>query len=229
MSRSHYVLVTLLALSVAGCGRAPESIGASRHQNFLLDAPVADAFWQETQLTKDAIALEDMIREMTAAARKGEPAKCDGTSLSDPSFAGCSESQLKGRLLGALPFGSKEVDSDSLSPAMADVFTQLEAVDDGIDQLLIAQRAETVRLRQEMTQGVITEQVFNARLAEMADNRRTVADTLALGTDRAAKARLMLTRAQGKGQDGLSWYVASMKQVEETTRAGQARLMAAEG
>lgn len=233
MSRSHIVLLALVALMTAACGRAPDTIGASRLQNFLLDDPVADAYWQETELTRNAIALEDSIREMTVAARKDTSGNgCSGKDLSDPSMAYCTERQMKNGWMGGLAnlgIGGREVSPEALSPAMADIFAQLEAVDDGIDQLLIAQRTETMRLQKEMTMGLITRPVYDARLAEMRESRKVVAQTLALSSDRAVKARRMLERAQSDGQDGLSWYVMSMQRIEQMAQSGQTRLVQIEG
>ena len=228
MKRSHFVTLAFVSLSAAACGRLPDLEGTARQQNFLLDAPVADAYWQETQLTRDVIALEDAIRRMTIAARdKGEAPGCVGRDLSDPALVNCTEAQLKTGWMGGLAnlgLGPAEVASDKLSPALADIFAQLDSVDDGIDQMLIAQRTETLRLHQELERGLVTRQIHDARLAEMRENRKVVAETLALSADRAAKARRMLERARSKGQDGLSWYVLSMERIEHQTLSGQQRL-----
>ncbi|WP_121629319.1 hypothetical protein [Tropicibacter alexandrii] len=231
MVRSHFVILALVALTTTACGRLPEADGTARQQNFLLDMPEADAFWQEAHLTRNAIALEDSIRMMLVDAR-ADGSACSGRILSDPALADCSERQMKAGWMGGLAslgLGDRPLVPERLSPAMADIFARMDVVDEGIAELLIAQRNETVRLNEEHAKGIITRPVYEARLEEMRKNRKVVAETLALGADRAAKARRMLERARSDGQDGLSWYVLSMRQVEERARTSQSRLLVQEG
>ncbi|MFW2542804.1 hypothetical protein ACN2XU_09195 [Primorskyibacter sp. 2E107] len=218
-------MLAMVIVSLSACSQTKSLLETSRNDTSFLVEPVAVTSARERAITEEAIALEDSIRDILLQA-KAPAGDCSGT-LSDPAMAQCSERDLMGRTLGALRSLTTDngpLNKNALAPAITQTFAALDSIDSGINAMLREQAEEMDMLDAERASGHLTEAEHATRLTHMQQARVAVAEALALSARRAGQGRASLEAAQASDPADLSWYIASMAEIETRSLAARNRL-----
>lgn len=208
--------VLFLSLTMLGaCGGTNELMVAMRDDHVSLFDTAAFSVPQETELTREAIALEEQISLLHKLARMSA---AERGCLSDDTRRGCASELRVGQWVNRFREVGP-VDLQAITPVIASTHTQMTLVAEGTQTMLDAQSREIAQIRLGREDGSLDDVTASARMAEIAQSREAVADALSLAAERSDKVVRTLTKARDGGQSELDFYLRAVSDVGDRSRA----------
>ena len=236
MLRIKALSVTLLALTIAGCGQT-QFVSRNKVDPELLR--LDSSAFQEQQLTEQAEALDRITKELVQRATVkgaaiGAAAGCGLAVISVSEGGKCLAGALAGGAFGAVAgnaAGKRQaqarVEMVSLSrvtPTIGEAQKQMAAVSDGLPAMLATQNEELATLKTRLAAGEIDQATFDARLTEIRNTRAEVAQSLTQSAEQARTTANVLKEAGAQGQEGLDWHIMSVETLEDEAVSARSRI-----
>ncbi|WP_299936445.1 hypothetical protein [uncultured Pelagimonas sp.] len=234
MFRLKSAFAAILVLTVAGCAQTKTPFASSMNR----DAMPMVQTEQERTLAHQAQALDrmskDLVRKTTfKGAALGAVAGC-GLAIAGGSKAQCAQAALVGGVIGGVAGNAtgkaqakkrvEIVELNRVLPSLRKTNDQMDVVSGGVAELVAKQDAEIAQMKQQMAQGNLSQQAYDARLAEIRQVRGDVAQALTLSASQARQAKSALMDAQAQGQTGIDWYIAETNKLEAEAVSARAQL-----
>ncbi len=231
MVGSRVLACVAIVTVVTGCAEkaAPIASTMNRTATLRMDARAMSMTEAERQLEEQADALQSMTRDIVRkstlrGAGVGAVAGCGLALLSATSATRCVGGAIIGGAAGGIAgnaIGKHRVNQrvqlikrDDAARAISRASARMGTVKSRLSELIATQDAERAELKIKLARGLVTQEMYDGRIAAMQQNRAALAEALALSATQAAKARRLLLEAQRKGQDGLDWHLAAAQRLE---------------
>ncbi|MCT4556900.1 MAG: hypothetical protein N4A61_02460 [Pelagimonas sp.] len=227
MKRARIGIAILAVLATAGCSTNLSGVTRQSTQEFTT-TPVIST--QQAQLHDQAVALDRMTRDLvrkstTKGIMIGAAAGCGLAAATGAGGDKCLTGALAGGAIGGVIGHSagkqqvkKRIEIVSLSrvmPSVRETRDQMALVKQGVPAFLSTQNSEVDALNSQLAAGTITQETHAARLDQIRESRRALAETLSLSAAQAQAALDALKDAKAQGQEGLDWYIHTVSNVEK--------------
>lgn len=216
-----------LTIALAGCTApmSPEVTRASAPAFELSDDQVDMAHMQAQADALDHMT-KDLVRKSTMKGTAiGALAGCGLAAMTGAGKNSCLKGALAGGVVGGIAGHvhgkaqvEKRVEIVSLSRVMPSIRAasgQASLVNRNVPGLIKAQNREIERMQLQVARGEMSKQQFDGYMTKIRADRQSLTNSLALSADQARQAREALEIAEDQGQQGLSWYIHTVSQVEE--------------
>lgn len=234
MFRLASAVTVSLVLALGGCAQTQAPFASS-----ISSAPSTAPHTQQDRILLDqAEALDrmskDLVRKTTfRGAAIGAVAGC-GFAVIGGSAGRCAQAALAGGVIGGVAghvSGKAQVQNrvelvelSRVLPSLRQTSEQVALVSGGVDDLVASQDAEIRVLKQDLAEGVISQDIYDERLADIRDIRAQLAEALSLSAAQAKQANQSLREAKDQGQTGVEWYINATSDVEDQAVSARAQL-----
>ena len=226
------------AVLVSGCA-APTAdraaqFGASSGALSFKENRENDAGMVEQTAALDAL-MRDIVRNSTIKhAAVGAAVGCGISVLAASDASGCLRAAAAGGVVGAVSgnlAGKREVaqrmelfSANDLVRSIRKSNDQLDDITTHLPQMLAQQQEDVATLNQLKASGAISEDAYDAQLADIRTSRAEVAEALVLSADQAKLAQNNLAEAADQGQPGLEWHIRAIEQMERETLSARSTI-----
>lgn len=227
MFRSKIIALFIATSAVAGCGSVTPMVSrnsvepVAMEQVGSMNAGRVVARAQELE----AMSREILRRTTLQGAAIGAVAGCGLAAVTGSGTSKCVTGALAGGAVGAVAGNAvgqaqvkqrvEIVELSRVMPAVRDAGAKMELMQSDLPALLAAQKAEVAALDAGLADGSVTIEEHAARLSEMRDTRKQLAEALSLTAAQASQAHAALKSAEDQGQTGLAWYLLRIQNLEK--------------
>lgn len=234
MSRARIMILSLCVLATAGCGGASVVSRNAGAMAFSTSGTAGDPDMVAQAQALDAMTRDLMRRATIKGAAVGAAAGCGLAVISASEGAKCFAGAVAGGAVGAVvgnAMGRVEVAKrveivrlSRVTPAISGAQKQMAHLNDGMADFIAAQDDEMAALTMQRDQGSLTQKQYEARLAQIRQNRAEVAEALTLSARQAHMTHAALVDARAKGQTGLDWHILQVETLEDEATSARARI-----